>query len=451
VKSRFSNWVSPLIVAAGILMLLVLAVFIVNRENATSVASAAEASIVAENSLGVVSSVRTATVYALTLSMASGTSEGLADSLVDIEAASLEFKARAERLATGLDGDISGVVASQADSFSAKTEMAIEAIRAEDYEAAALHVDDQAVALARVTETLVGIRDENIEDVLVAGKDVGRAAEAVRFLILFFIPLAVIVAFWRTQRRHAEKRLLAKEVEKQRQIAQSKDEFIADVSHELRTPLTGIYGFAVALEENANDPTELESELMGLIINESAELARMVDDLVAIGRIDAGAVSYSLGLVDVATEIEEVMKPFERMGITFEYESAGLTVFADRVRFRQILRNLLSNAVKYGDGEIAVAVRAQNDSTLIEVIDNGPGVPADVASRLFERYVHSGGTALLEGSIGLGLAIAQSFAEGMGGDLSYSRPDGLTVFQIQLPTGTLKMSEDLRALATTTT
>ena len=115
-------------------------------------------------------------------------------------------------------------------------------------------------------------------------------------------------------------------------------------------------------------------ELVGLIVNEAAELARMVDDLVAIGRIDAGAVSYTLGRVDIAGVIEEVMKPLHRRGISIEYEAAAMSVYADGDRLRQVLRNLISNAVKYGGDRIAVGVWRRGEETVIEVIDDGPGV-----------------------------------------------------------------------------
>jgi len=116
-----------------------------------------------------------------------------------------------------------------------------------------------------------------------------------------------------------------------------------------------------------------------------------------------------------------------------EVDDFAITAIADRARLKQLLRNLVSNAAKHGGDEIAVTAYSRDGMAVIEVIDDGPGVSADVEERLFDRYIHADGTAVLEGSVGLGLAIARSFAEGMGGALTYVRTADLTVFSVTLP------------------
>jgi two-component system OmpR family sensor kinase len=170
-----------------------------------------------------------------------------------------------------------------------------------------------------------------------------------------------------------------------------------------------------------------------LIVTEAAELSRMVDDLVAAGRIDAKAISFDIAWVDVCPEIQEVVRPFRRQGISVEVDDVEIAVSADQARLRQLLRNLVSNAAKHGGSEIAVTAYRRDGVAVIEVIDDGPGVSAEVEARLFDRYVHSDGSAVIEGSVGLGLAIAKAFAEGMGGTLTYLRADELTIFEVTLP------------------
>ena len=416
----------------GIVLLLVLAVFLVNREDASSVADAAETAMVADNSLGVVTAVQTASGYALGFAASTSFGTGTDELIENVETAYEEFDRRLARLTPRLDVSLRQTVAVAAAELGDAVAVFATDMRQRRASVSESHDRVQASASA-LGDLLVEVRDENVEEVLIAGEDVGRAATAVRFLVLFVIPLGIVLGLWRVQRRSAERKVLAAEVEKHRHIVESKDAFVADVSHELRTPLTGIYGFAVALEENSDDMTEFQREMVGLIINESAELSRMVDDLVALGRIDAGAVTYAMGQVDVQDSIEQVITPFKRKGISFEHDSEGLTVFADGARFRQILRNLLSNAVKYGNGDVAVAAFSNGDTTVVEVLDDGPGVPDEVVDRLFERYIHTDGSAVVEGSVGLGLAIARSLAEGMDGSLNYSRIDELTVFSVELP------------------
>lgn len=431
-RSGVGRGIPWLITVGCVATLLVLAVYLVNRESSAWVAADAETALVADNALSAIAAVRTATLYAFSLSGVAELAEELGSAIDDLEAAAADLEARIDRVADQVSAGEARTVTGGAGEFGSATRDVTRAIRLGSTDMAAQAVEDQAAAMDSLNSHLTSLRDESIQSVLVAKEDVGRVAAAVRFMVLFVLPAVVVIAFWRAQRRVAKGRFLESELRKQKQIAKSKDDFVADVSHELRTPLTGIYGFAIALEESSENLSELESELLGLIINESAELSRMVDDLVAIGRIDADAVTFVCEEIDVATQIEEVMRPFQRMGISIEYEATDITVHADPARLRQVLRNLLSNAIKYGGGEMAVGVWRREGLTIIEVIDNGPGVPTHVVDRLFERYVHSGGAALLEGSVGLGLAIAKSFAEGMGGTLSYRRIDDLTVFEVAL-------------------
>ena len=444
----YRRFYGPVIMSSGILILLVLAVFLVNREGSSSVASDAAAAIVADNAVSTVAAVRTATSYALVLASVAGDS-GLSQNAFDgLDAALSDLEVRIGRLVSDMNPTEAAQLKRELEGFEDATNLALMAMEEGRLDEAAGWVDEQLTPFELLTSTLLVIRDDRTEQVLVAGEGVGRIAEAVRFLILFLIPVAVMVAFWRAQKANVRRRTMTEEVEHHRRVAKSKDEFVADVSHELRTPLTGIYGFALALEESGETMTESErDELVGLIVNEAAELARMVDDLVAIGRIDAGAVSYTLGRVDISEVIEEVMKPLDRRGISIEYEAADMSVYADSDRLRQVLRNLVSNAVKYGGDRIAVGVWRREEAIVIEVIDDGPGVSSEVEERLFERYVHGGGSALLEGSVGLGLAIAAAFTEGMGGDLSYKQLDGLTVFQVALPTYQEVVPDSKHALA----
>ena len=112
---------------------------------------------------------------------------------------------------------------------------------------------------------------------------------------------------------------------------------------------------------------------------------------------------------------------------------APATVLADPLRLRQILRNLVSNAVKHGGGRVAVVGLYAAGGYAFSVVDDGPGVSEEIAGRLFERYIHDGRRALLAGSVGLGLNIARSLAEAMGGSLEYSRHGEATWFTLVTP------------------
>ena len=252
------------------------------------------------------------------------------------------------------------------------------------------------------------------------------------FVVVLAGPLALIGAHqsWMDRRLEAgglRQQLLANEA-----ILQSKNEFLANVSHELRTPLTGIYGLTRMLEDPDSDQEERQ-ELIGLITHESAELLRMVDDILTLGRVDAGVLNYQPKALDPWREIRSVVEPIELHRGSIKVDCDGSRAHADPLRLRQLLRNLVSNADRHGGARMEVAGFASDDHYHIVVRDDGPGVPDALLDSLFSRFLHRDATPLLAGSIGLGLHIAKLLAEGMDGHLAYARNGGWTEFTVRLP------------------
>jgi signal transduction histidine kinase len=294
-----------------------------------------------------------------------------------------------------------------------------------------LAIDDEYQVLV---ELLASDRDLVVHDLELAQEDAGRIANAARFLVAFAIPLAAVFAFRRSVRRRQRQMVLEQELARQREIAQTKDDFIADVSHELRTPLTSIYGFASTLldEQISSDP-ELTTEFATLIAMEADELSRMVDDLLTAARADDDGLSFRREKVNPHTEVEAVLTPMGAVGIDIISKVAPDYVTADRLRLRQVLRNLISNAHKHGQPPIAVTGRVERLRYVLAVTDCGPGVPPELEDRLFQRFIHEGRDALLTGSVGLGLSIARLLVRRMGGNLTYRRLEGMSTFLVELP------------------
>lgn len=263
----------------------------------------------------------------------------------------------------------------------------------------------------------------------------GRVGEIANVVATLLIPGAAIAIYFLLARRQVRERtrLVEAQLEAARRLAEAKSEFIADLSHELRTPLTSIYGFSeVLLGAGVVDPKQ-STDLIRIINTESSELMRMVEDILAGARLDAGALTFESTDVDVNREIETVVEPFRRAGLEIALAGPPVTITADRMRLRQILLNLVSNAQKHGGPRIAIGTQIRGRELVLAVVDDGPGVPREIESRLFERYVHDGRRAILTGSVGLGLAIARTLAETMKGRLKYERIDGYTVFSLRLP------------------
>ena len=137
--------------------------------------------------------------------------------------------------------------------------------------------------------------------------------------------------------------------------------------------------------------------------------------------------------VALEREVTEVTEPFRRRGAHIVISGTQSRVAADRLRLRQVLRNLVSNACKYGRRLIEIRIEDRGATVAVAVVDDGPGVPEELVDQLFSRYVHEGGTALLKGSVGLGLSIARSLTIEMGGLLSYERVAEMSVFEVVLP------------------
>ena len=211
-------------------------------------------------------------------------------------------------------------------------------------------------------------------------------------------------------------------------LIRAKDLFIASVSHELRTPLTAVVGFTSEMAGSSISGDEM-AELMKLVSGQAEEMSYIVDDLLVAARAEIGTVSLDVGEVDLGEQLHAVIGG---VGVNIgETPSRLPTVSADATRVRQILRNLLTNLNRYGGPERRILGGENGDLAWIEVRDNGEGVPAEDADRIFEPYAtaHTGVT----GSVGLGLAVARQLAELMGGSLRYRRDKDESVFRLELP------------------
>lgn len=261
----------------------------------------------------------------------------------------------------------------------------------------------------------------------------GQMSRVASFAVAFFIPLVAVVVLRSVSKRRQRQRDLETELHREQELSRAKDEMIGNLSHELRTPLTGIYGFAVAMEEEGYADPSFQAEMNRMIITEAADLGRMVDDLLTAAKADGDHIAYQIERVDVLREAQEAVQPMARMATPVALAVAPGLVMADRLRLRQVLRNLVSNALRHGGDHVVVSGHPSKDCYHLVVSDDGPGVPDEMEEKMFERFAHEGDRALITGSVGLGLAIARLLTEGMGGTLRYHRNDGITIFEVELP------------------
>jgi two-component system OmpR family sensor kinase len=216
-------------------------------------------------------------------------------------------------------------------------------------------------------------------------------------------------------------------------------QFVADASHELRTPVTSIRGFAELFRRGAGErPADL-ANVMRRIEQEGERMGELVEELLLLARLDQGLplerepVEMAV-VVEAAVDAARAADPARPIAVDAH---GPLVVLGAESRLRQVVDNLLTNARVHTPAGTPVHVRlaSEDERAVLEVSDEGPGVPAEEADRIFERFHRiDRSRARSQGGVGLGLAIVRSVVETHGGTVVYRpRPGGGSVFQVSLP------------------
>ncbi|MCP4070917.1 MAG: alkaline phosphatase [Hyphomicrobiales bacterium] len=198
-----------------------------------------------------------------------------------------------------------------------------------------------------------------------------------------------------------------------------KNQFLKHVSYELRTPLTTISGFGELLSmRQTGKLNAVQNDYLNHINTSSSVLKAIIDDILDLATIDAGAMELELQKFELEPAISNVVNKLSailkenHVTVDTNVNSAARHLIADSTRFRQIIYNLISNAIKHSPdgGKIDVQCSAENNSILISVSDQGPGVPANERRLIFSRFESSTSGNSRKGA-GLGLSIVKSFME----------------------------------------
>jgi heavy metal sensor kinase len=227
--------------------------------------------------------------------------------------------------------------------------------------------------------------------------------------------------------------------------------FTADASHELRTPLTAMRSVGeVGLRGKRDEPAY--REIIGSMLEEVDRLSHLVDRLLTMSRADMGDAPLSVDAVDLCELAEEVAS---QLDVLAEEKQQSLTVerratlrwMGDRLVLRQALLNLVDNAIKYSPtgGRITIRIDASPEGAVLDVSDTGPGIPAELHARIFDRFYRVDTSRSREnGGSGLGLSIAKWAVEVNGGRLALiENTAGVgSTFRIVLPQASLKTLPD---------
>ncbi|MGB4593302.1 MAG: ATP-binding protein [Coriobacteriia bacterium] len=219
-----------------------------------------------------------------------------------------------------------------------------------------------------------------------------------------------------------------------------KSRFVSDVSHELRTPLTAIRGAAETLLEG-DVPEEDERQFLATIVREADRLARLANDLLTLQRIEGATGELPLRRIrplDVAQRAVEGLAPLmDSRSVRVDIEGDAPTVLGDSDRLQQVIANLVDNASRLTPkgGTVTVRLGAENDHAIIQVLDEGPGIPPDALPHLFERFYRAQASRdRSTGGAGLGLAIVAAIVRAHAGSIeAANRPEGGSAFTMRLP------------------
>ena len=281
---------------------------------------------------------------------------------------------------------------------------------------------------ARPVRAVLALPDERV-GVLVGHLPATRAWDSADQDLLELYASEVAVAM-----RNIE---LFDQVEQQRrrlvELDRAKDEFLRGISHNLQTPLTSIRAYAEQIGSERPD------QRLGIIVEQSERLHRIVRQLVATSRLESGSLRPAKEVLALAPRVRRAWDALAAVDVPFELrdEAEGWLAIADPDQLDQVLWALLDNSARYAGGaaiRATVAPRPATGQLAVTIADGGPGVRPEDRARIFERYERGAAGAGAEGT-GLGLYVSRSLCQAMGGDLVLepAAPDTGAAFTVLLP------------------
>lgn len=228
-----------------------------------------------------------------------------------------------------------------------------------------------------------------------------------------------------------------------RRQEQSSRKMLANISHDIKTPLTVILGYLeiMRLKNTPDLPGGLEDEMLQKVETKAKQVMELIDQFFTLAKLEAGDKKIEMAKIDICELCRENILGFYELLIQkdFEVEIAipeqPVFIMGDVDAVNRILSNLVSNVIRYGsDGKyIGLFLREERDHVFVDVVDRGKGIEKQFAASVFERLytMEDSRSRSIQGN-GLGLTIAKSLANQMGGDVTLaSRPGVRTVFTVQ--------------------
>lgn len=208
---------------------------------------------------------------------------------------------------------------------------------------------------------------------------------------------------------------LLEDITRLKEVDNMKSEFISTVSHEFRTPLTSMnMGLSMVINEDTGKLNEEQKELLKAAYEDVERLTELVNHLLDLSKIESGKIEMEFDKVDVNDIIKKTLNPFYKQAeekeieLDFQQSADNIFAYADPAKISWVISNLVGNALRYAEeGKVEVNAEIKGRRVLVSVADNGPGIPKEYQSKIFEKFVRAGNDQEEKTGTGLGLAIAK--------------------------------------------
>lgn len=220
--------------------------------------------------------------------------------------------------------------------------------------------------------------------------------------------------------------LFIRDITEEKRLEDIKRDFVANVSHELRTPLASIKGYSETLIDGAMDDKKVSKNFLNIIDKQATRMARLIDDLLILSRIESEPFKVETKSLDIATLAKSTVSSLnkhaidKKIDLQLTIENNLPKVHGDEDRLEQVFVNLIENAIKYTpeEGKVFINIYKKDENVVTTVKDTGLGIPKVDLPRIFERFYRVDKARSREmGGTGLGLAIVKHIIQGHGGDI----------------------------------
>ncbi|WP_165999451.1 ATP-binding protein [Bacillus sp. Cs-700] len=243
-----------------------------------------------------------------------------------------------------------------------------------------------------------------------------------------------------------------RDITREHEVDEMKNEFVSTVSHELRTPLSSVLGFTELMLSKELKP-EKQKKYLNTIYKEAKRLTSLINDFLDIQRMEAGKQNYDKTRINLKDMIEEVLDSYRDHSKLHSFIIEDLAdrheIIGDGDKIKQVFNNFVSNAVKYSPegGTILTRFRVDNDQLYVDFRDEGLGIPQDALTKLFTKFFRVDNSDRRQiGGTGLGLAISKEIMTAHNGDVLVTSELGIgSMFTLVFPLGIEKQSVDSKS------